>query len=205
MRIGLLGDLHGKTDAAIEWMERTEPDFCLQVGDYWSPCYDTEWPIETHWIFGNHERGEVARGLIDGTREQPPNNHWLEGGIVEIQGVTVMALPGLPAPGQGFGPASFPPNVYSLCWEQAQEHDVDVFISHGAPFPFWHFTWDPVANKRVRVNFEEPEITELVRRAAPTYAVSGHNHRFALEEFEGVQCIRLGMAPKSFTYMIEVP
>lgn len=204
MRIGLIGDLHGETDAVIEWMERTEPDFCLQVGDYWKPCYDTAWPVPLYWIFGNHEMGSYVRALIDGTHQEPINNHWLMGGAVDIHGVTVMALPGLPSAGSGFGPASFPPNVYSLCWEQAEESKVDIFISHGAAFPFWHFTWDPVLNKRARINFEEPEITELVRRVHPTHAVSGHNHRFADEEFEGVHCIRLGMSPRNFTHMIEV-
>jgi len=207
MRIGLIGDLHANIEgglaAAIEWMERTEPDFCLQVGDFWS--YDVEFPVPVHWIFGNHERSRDVNAILEGSHEFPPNNHWLIGGLSEIEGVTVMALPGLTTSRGGPGPASFPPNVYSLCWEQAHDRRVDIFLSHGAAFPFWHFGWDDIAKKGIRINFEEPDITELVRWVGPTHAVSGHNHRFAIEEFEGITCFRLGSAPNHFAHMIEVP
>ena len=206
MRIGLIGDIHGQrgVHVAREWMSRTLPDFCLQIGDYWSPAYYEDWPVPVHWIFGNHEKMDVVRSLVDGTWEERENNHWLMGGLIEIQGIVVMALPGLPSKKGDPGPASFPPRVYEECWDHAHDMKVDVFISHGAPFPFWGFTYDSDLKKNVRINFEEPPITDLVRRIKPKIAVSGHNHRFSIEDHEGIQCIRMGWDNKDLTHMIEL-
>lgn len=201
LRIGLLGDLHGFTLEAKAWMRRVEPDFCIQAGDYWS--YDEEWSVPVYWIFGNHERGAAIRGIIDGTYPLPENNRWLMGGITDIQGVSVMALPGLPQARGGPGPASYPPRVYELCRKQAGKH-VDVFVSHGCGFRFGCMARDLNTGRTEFFNFEEPGITDLIRLVRPTYAVSGHNHRFEVEDHEGITCIRLGHRPPHLCHMIEV-
>jgi len=201
LRIGLIGDLHGSTLNARNWMLRTRPDFCLQVGDYWS--YDEEWPVPVYWIFGNHERGEAVRGLINGTYPSPENNRWLMGGISDIMGVSVMALPGLPQSRGGPGPAKYPPRVYQLCQKQAGKH-VDIFISHGCGFKFGTMARDLNTGRTEFFNFEESDITDLIKIVQPTYAVSGHNHMYAVEEHEEIRCIRLGHRPSELTHMIEV-
>ena len=201
LRIGLLGDLHGNSLDAKSWIRRTQPDFCIQVGDYW--LYDEEWSVPMYWIFGNHERSKAVRGLIDGTYPLSENNRWLMGGLVDIQGVSVMALPGLPQARGAPGPAHYPPKVYELCRRQAGAH-VDLFVSHGCGFLFGAMARDIRTGRTEFLNFEEEPITELIRLVRPTYAVSGHNHRFAVEENEGITCIRLGHRAGSLAHMVEI-
>jgi len=203
MRIGLLGDLHDNPAPADRWIRIVQPDFCIQVGDYW--CYDHPWSVPVYWMFGNHERDSYLKRIVAGKFEFPVNSHWLKGGIADIHGVRVMALPGLPKPGDAPGPAWYPPKVYELCRSQIGER-VDILASHGCGFPFWHFLFNRVTMRSVRKNFEEPNITDLIRQVRPTYAVSGHNHRFAIEEHEGITCIRLGDTKHtgSFAHLIEI-
>lgn len=198
MRIGLFGDLHGQQGmvfAAIEWIERTNPDFCLQAGDYWS--YDVEWPCPVYWILGNHEDMGTAIQIMSGNYKFPKNSYCLQGGITEIRGVRVMSLPGLPQERLSPGPSHYPQIAYNTCMKESKKQ-VDIFLSHGCGFPFWGV----IGNERR--NFEEKDITELIRKVKPKYAVSGHNHIYANEEHKGITCIRLGMNPSDFVTMIEV-
>lgn len=196
MRIGLLGDLHSEPDLAEEWIRKVEPDFCLQMGDYW--CYDHPWSVPVYWMFGNHERGDYIKQIISGKFDYPTNSHWLMGGIEEIHGITVMALPGWPKPGDAPGPAGYPQPVYDLCMEQAGQ-PVDILISHGCGFQFNNWMYDRTRMKPVLRNFEEHNITTLIKKVRPTYAVSGHNHRFLIEEQEGISLIRLGCTDQKYT------
>jgi hypothetical protein len=191
--IGLLGDLHGKPLEALDWINRIQPDFCLQVGDYC--CYDTWWPVPVYWIFGNHEHPLMVQWLQQGNNPLPPNNNWLPGGLYDINGVSVMALPGLPQKRPGPGPAGFDEDVYDLCMSRSGEH-VDIFISHGCAFPFSAFVGSQY------MQLEETAITQLVCAASPSFAVSGHNHSFAVESHGGVVCIRMGEVPTDFTYVL---
>ena len=179
-----------------------EPDFCIQVGDYWN--YNHIWSVPVYWMFGNHERGEDIKRVIDGSFKHPTNSHWLMGGIEEINGVRVMALPGLPQVRPGPGPANYPPKVYELCMQQAGE-DVDIFASHGCGFPFPNWVFDSGHRKSIMKNLEEPDITRLIKQVQPTYAVSGHNHKYAVEEHSGICCIRLGHTEQSggFAHIVE--
>jgi predicted phosphodiesterase len=203
--IGCLGDLHGSTtniEATKEWMNRIQPSFVLQVGDFWA--YEEEWPVPLFWCFGNHEHGPTIQKIIKGEFEFPPNNHWLMGGMENIQGVNVMVLPGLPQSRLEPGPAHYPPKVYELCMEQKYQ-PVDIFLSHGCPFEFWNFLYNGATRKSERINFEEPDITELVRQVKPKYsAVNGHNHRFSIDVHEGITCIRLGAKPSDMFYVLEI-
>jgi len=201
--IGCLGDLHGSTaniEATKEWMNRIQPDFVLQVGDFWA--YDIEWPCPLYWVMGNHEHGPTIQKIIKGEFDFPPNNHWLMGGMENIQGVNVMVLPGLPQSRLEPGPAYYPPKVYELCMEQKDE-PVDIFMSHGAGFAFGGFLYNGVNRKSEWVDFEESNITELIRVVKPQYAISGHNHRYAVETHEGITCIRLGCKPSDMFHVLE--
>jgi len=203
MMVGLIGDIHGyeRCQDVIDWINIVEPDFCLQVGDYLS--YNVEWPVPVFWIFGNHEHGPIIKRYIEGTWEEPINNHWLMGGIVNIKGINIMSLPGLPNSRLEPGPARYPQNVYDLCIEQANM-PVDIFISHGCGYPFWVWVYDKNIAKSKKVNREEQDITELISKVKPQYAVSGHNHRYAFETYDGVSLIRLGAEKIDMFYIIEL-
>ncbi len=190
IRIGLIGDLHGKSTLAHDWIRKNSPDFCLQVGDYWS--YEQEWKVPVYWIFGNHENFKYVNMIANGDVELHENNIWLRGGVVNVEGINIMALPGLPQSRSTAGPAGFSKDIYQLCLSQAEEFDVEIFISHGCAFPFFGWGFDKKKQSSAFVNFEEVEITNLVKKVRPKYAVSGHNHVYKKEVHEGIDCIRLG-------------
>lgn len=200
MRVGLIGDLHGHAAPALEWIDHVQPDFCLQAGDYW--CYEVEWPVPVYWICGNHEHPVTMGRIIHGQFEFHENNRWLMGGLEDVMGVRVMALPGLPQMRSGPGPAKYPPKVYELCMTRVGE-PVDVLLSHGCGFPFGSWGYDGKRMKSVFINFEEAGITSLIRAVRPAHAVSGHNHRFAEEMHEGIHCLRLGHRPSTMFHMLE--
>lgn len=206
MTIGLIGDLHADVYpkniiAVMDYMEQLDVDFCLQVGDYLA--YNIHWERPLFWITGNHEDGPVLKEYINGSYKEPPNNHWLMGGLVNIAGINVMALPGLPNSRQKPGPARYPENVYNLCMEQSDE-PVDIFISHGCGYPFWVWTYDKKISKSKMVNREEDDITSLIKKVKPKIAVSGHNHRFDHIVEDGIEFVRLGFKPQEMFYTIEI-
>ena len=195
--IGLIGYIHvnlNNIELVQNWINEVSPDFCLQVGDYFA--YDVEWNCPVYWIFGNHENGQVIQEILANNHVHPKNNNWLIGGHTKIQGVNIMALPGLPQNRMTPGPAKFPVNVYKLCWEY--EGDIDIFISHGCAFPFFSMIGNEL------INCEEKEITELVRKVRPKVAVSGHNHKFEKSEQEGIRCVRLGCMGKELIDVLMV-
>ncbi len=185
MRLAIFGDLHANPDRALKFIDRMEPDSCLQVGDY--KCYGVLWPVPFYWIAGNHEERKTIVDIIDGKLTLPRNNTLLRAGIVHnICGLKVVGLPGLnrinPAPGQ----ASFPRAAMERCLEIDESLKIDIFLSHGCGFPFWIDVYGH------RINAEETAITNLIRRLKPKIAISGHNHFFADEIYDKIRCIRLG-------------
>jgi predicted phosphodiesterase len=194
MRIGLIGDLHGETEWAERQISLSKPDFCLQVGDYWA--YDTIWEVPVYWCLGNHEGGvEVA--LLQNNRIGFPNNYikWLSGGtslwqkggeIVNIEGISVVFLPGKVRIDPYPGPAGYEQDIWQKC--MAINDKVDIVVSHGCAFSF-------------KVNFcgaiiqcEEIGITQVVQHLSPEIAVSGHNHEQLTEIQEGIILYRMGIA-----------
>ena len=54
-------------------------------------------------------------------------------------------------------------------------------------------------------NTKEEAITRLILKLRPRYAVSGHNHLFAVEEFDGITCVRLGQTGGTgFAHLLEL-
>lgn len=174
MKIAIFGDLHGFTKPPIRFIETFEPDICLQTGDYFA--YEQKWPVPFYWIFGNHEDINYPKPL-------PRNSFQLTGGVHNINGLNIMALPGLPQKRQTAGPAGFSQEDYEKCLSATEI--IDIFISHGAGFPFKRFRGIKFQN------LEEKAITLLLQQHKPRIAASGHNHEYELIEYEGITCIRL--------------
>ncbi len=189
MRIGLIGDVHGRPEWALRQIELAQPDFCIQVGDYWA--YDQEWPVPVHWIFGNHEQRDVAFAITAGVFPLPNNSIWQPGGeIVAIGGLNVVFLPAKIRIDPSPGPAGYEEGIWRKCLALAGQK-VDLLVSHGCAFPF------EVWLGARKIQCEESGITLLARRLRPRAAVSGHNHENAKEEHEGIACLRLGSASVS--------
>lgn len=183
MIIALIGDLHGYPASALSFLERTKPDFAIQVGDFY--CYDVAWPVPLHWIPGNHENEKVLAAIVSGEWGQPKNSHLCRGGeIMDLGGAKVVALPSVPRRIYGPAPAEIARASFERCL--GLEGEIDIFFSHGCGFEFTV----PVRNQFR--NVEDPEITFLLRKMRPRIAVSGHNHWYWREECEGIDCIRLG-------------
>lgn len=192
-RIGLIGDLHRRDAERIQRaMQISEPDFCLQVGDY--SYADIAWPFPVYWIPGNHENIDIAK-IKDGTFKLPANNIMLDVGLYNIQNVNVLALPTIVVPGNKPGPAIYKPEDYNKCLQTTE--DVDIFLSHGCGFPFTVY----VPFDRKFVNAEDTKLTELIKKVKPKYAVSGHNHESFREEQYGINLHRMGCREY---YIIEI-
>lgn len=196
MKIGLLGDLHGdqveKFSEIERYLEISEPDLCLQVGDYWTPI---SWPIPVFWIPGNHERfiDEIKSGEI----VEPLNSRILETGILEIGGIRILALEAIPNPSFAPMPVNYKSEDLEFC--MAQEN-IDIFLSHSPGFPFVNLT------PRGFMNVEDKNITAILENVKPKYAVSGHCHQYQKEQVQGITLFRLGSVHNStqFYDMIEL-
>jgi len=186
-KIGLIGDVHGRFSPELKrLLEISEPDFCLQAGDY--SCYHVNWPTPVYFITGNHEVMNNAKAPIqdiqNGIITLPHNNIMLTAGLHNVEGVNIVALPAKPMIGVLPGPALYQQEDYDQCW--AVNDKVDIFISHGCGFPFLCF----VGSRQI--NVEDITITKLIQHLTPMYAVSGHNHLYEKKEENGIQLYRMG-------------
>jgi len=185
MKIGILGDLHGdqveKFSEIVRYLEISEPDFCLQVGDYWTPV--------------NHER--FVNRIHNGEIVEPLNSRILETGILEFGGIRILALAAIPNPSFVPGPVNYKSEDLEFC--KAQKN-IDIFLSHSPGFPFIGL------GPKGFMNFEDQNITAILEKVKPKYAVSGHIHEFKKEQVKGITLIRLGSVHNStqFYDMIEL-
>lgn len=186
-KILAVGDLHGSVSENIyEVIERYEPDFILQCGDY--SCYHVSWPISCYFITGNHEvfngyRAPIEK-IISGEYKLPNNNNMLVAGLHNIQGINIVALPSKTMPGAAPGPALFTQEDYDKCWNVSIKPD--IFMSHGAGFPLWA----AVAGRSVQVG--DSRLTDLISRLRPSFAISGHNHVYLKETQDDITLLRMG-------------
>lgn len=187
--IGIIGDLHGLpiSNNLLRWIEVSEPDFLLQVGDIWN-CATIEWPAPFYFIPGNHERKDLVQTIH-------PKNTMLAAGLHCIQGVKVCALPSQES-GLFSTKAPFSGVDYEIC--KSVTGEVDVFISHGCGFPLWKFV------DGVRINCEDTDLTELLLHMKPKYAVSGHNHEYERRVEQGVILLRMGAERGKVYDIVEV-
>ena len=216
MQIGALGDIHGEFDTVREIMAR-HPDVALwlQVGDiatndgeYFSP------PAPIYWIKGNNEEFDVIAEAIAG-HPPAPNLHYLRNGRLHQVGPwRVAALGGTFAPSWYHTPAAALPASkgrkssaatvkLGKSRDDKRRHfvreevlankalkDIDVFLTHEAPRPFYP------AGKRIDAG--KTAINDVLTAMRPRLHLFGHHHEFTDSQRHGIRSIGLDMVTKSY-------
>src|SRR3954471_10657567 len=216
MQIGVLGDIHGAFETVVDILAR-HPDvpLWLQVGDiatnegdYFSP------PAPIYWIKGNNEDFDVIAASIAG-RPAAPNLHYLRNGRLHQVGPwRVAALGGTFAPSWYHTPsASLPASKgrkssaatvkLGKSPDDKRRHfvkeevlankalkDIDVFLTHEAPRPFYP------AGKRIDAG--KTAINDVLTAMRPRLHLFGHHHEFTDSQRHGIRSIGLDMVTKSY-------
>ena len=216
MQIGALGDIHGEFDAVQQIMARhPEVPFWVQVGDvasndgrYLSPSK----PL--YWIKGNNEDYDVVSRCMAG-HPPAPNLHYLpNGGPHHVGPWRVAALGGTFAPSWYRSPAAVLPSARGhrtanpslklgksrddkrrhfvrdevvVCKEIA---DVDRFLTHEAPRPFY-----PAG---ARLDAGKTVINEVLAAMRPRLHLFGHHHEFTDSMRQDVRSIGLDVVTRSY-------
>jgi hypothetical protein len=216
MQIGALGDIHGEFDTVREIMARhADVALWLQVGDiatndgeYFSP------PAPIYWIKGNNEEFDVIAQAIAG-QPPAPNLHYLRNGRLHQVGPwRVAALGGTFAPSWYHTPASSLPaskgrksSAATLKLGKSRDDkrrhfvkeevlankalkDIDVFLTHEAPRPFYP------AGKRIDAG--KTAINDVLTAMRPRLHLFGHHHEFTDSQRHGIRSIGLDMVTKSY-------
>ena len=216
MLIGALGDIHGEFDTVRDIVGR-HPDVSLwlQVGDI--ATNDGEYfhpPAPVYFIKGNNEDFDVIAQAIAG---HPPaaNLHYLRNGRLHQVGPwRVAALGGTFAPSWYHTPAASLPASkgrkssaatvkLGKSRDDKRRHfvkeevlankalkDVDVFLTHEAPRPFYP------AGKRIDAG--KTAINDVLTAMRPRLHLFGHHHEFTDSQRHGIRSIGLDMVTKSY-------
>jgi uncharacterized protein len=218
MLIGALGDIHGEFETVRDIMGR-HPDVSLwlQVGDiatndgeYFSP------PAPIYWIKGNNEDFDVIAAAIEG-RPPSPNLHYLRNGrLYHVGPWRVAALGGTFAPSwyhtpaaalpasKGRRPVSATTSIkLGKSRDDKRRHfvkeevlackalsDIDVFLTHEAPRPFFP------AGKRIDAG--KTAINDVLTAMRPRLHLFGHHHEFTDSQRHGIRSIGLDIVTKSY-------
>jgi Icc-related predicted phosphoesterase len=215
MVIGALGDIHGEFDIVRQIMARhSDVPFWLQVGDiatndgeYFSP------PAPIYWIKGNNEDFDIIAAAIAGT---PPaaNLHYLRNGRLHQVGPwRVAALGGTFAPSWYHTPAASLPASkgrklagsvkLGKSRDDKRRHfvkeevlackalkDIDVFLTHEAPRPFYP------AGKRIDAG--KTAVNDVLTAMRPRLHLFGHHHEFTDSQRHGIRSIGLDIVTRSY-------
>src|SRR5262245_23692123 len=218
MVIGALGDIHGAFDAVQAIMTR-HPDVPLWVcvgdvasndGEYFIPAQ----PL--YWIKGNNEDFDVIAAALAG---QPaalaPTLHFLANGGPHIVGPwRVAALGGTFAPSwYNTSAAALPPSrgrkasavsvKLGKSRDDKRRHfvrdevlvckalkDIDLFLTHEAPRPFY-----PAGR---RIDAGKTVLNDVIAAMKPRLHLFGHHHEFTDSVRQGVRSIGLDVVTKSY-------
>ncbi len=216
MVVGALGDIHGEFDTVREIMARhADVLLWLQVGDvatndgeYFSP------PAPLYFIKGNNEDFDVIAAAIAG-RPPAANLHYLRNGRLHQVGPwRVAALGGTFAPSWYHTPAASLPaskgrklSAASLKLGKSRDDkrrhfvkeevlackalkDIDVFMTHEAPRPFYP------AGKRIDAG--KTAVNDVLTAMHPRLHLFGHHHEFTDSQRHGIRSIGLDMVTKSY-------
>lgn len=216
MQIGALGDIHGDFDTVQAILAR-HPDvgLWLQVGDIASNEGEYFTPSRpVYWIKGNNEDFDVIAQAMQG---QPPAGtlHYLpNGGVYQVGPWRVAALGGTFAPSWYHSPvAMLPPSrgrrvsngtlKLGKSRDDKRRHfvrdeviackkltDVDVFLTHEAPRPFY-----PVGK---RIDTGKAVINEVLTTMKPRLHLFGHHHEFTDSVRQGVRSVGLDLVSRSY-------
>ena len=216
MQIGALGDIHGAFDAVQTIMGRhPEVPIWVQVGDiadndggYFTPVR----PL--YWIKGNNEDFDVIADAAAGRPPSPTLHYLPNGGPHNVGPWRVAALGGTFAPSWYRTPASSLPaskgrrastsalklgksrddkrrhfvrDEVVLCKALSQ---IDVFLTHEAPRPFY-----PAGQ---RMDAGKTAINEVLAAMRPRLHLFGHHHEFTDTVRQGVRSVGLDLVTRSY-------
>jgi hypothetical protein len=216
MVIGALGDIHGAFDAVVDIMARHgDVPLWLQVGDVASNdgAYFTP-PRPLYWIKGNNEDFDVVADAVAG-RSPAPTLHYLANGGPHVVGPwRVAALGGTFAPSWYHSPVTaLPPSrgqrsvgtsvKLGKSRDDKRRHfvrdevhlckglsNIDVFLTHEAPRPFY-----PAGR---RIDAGKTVINEVLASMRPRLHLFGHHHEFTDSMRQGVRSIGLDVVTRSY-------
>jgi predicted phosphodiesterase len=215
LQFGVLGDIHGDFASARRIMTRHEAvPFWLCVGDVADDQGRYEpLPAPLHFIKGNNEGfDQLAGGGL------PENLNYLPNATLRtLDGVRVVGLGGTFAPSWFGTPASdlpHPRKGSQKATELADKRrhfvreevdackaltDVDLFLTHEAPRPFF------VGQRGGRGNDAgKTAVNEVLAALEPRLHVFGHHHRFTERQVQSVRSVGLDLVSKSYL-LVQVP
>jgi len=216
MQIGALGDIHGAFDTVQDIMTRhADVPLWISVGDvasnegaYFTPL------CPLYWIKGNNEDFDV---IAEAQAGRPPaaTLHYLpNGGPHQVGPWRAAALGGTFAPSWYHTPAMALPasrgrRVAGVSVKLGKSRDdkrrhfvreevvackaltnIDVFMTHEAPRPFYPAGRRPDAGKTV--------INDVLASMRPRLHLFGHHHEFTDSGRRGVRSIGLDVVTKSY-------
>lgn len=216
MVIGALGDIHGAFDTVQEIMGRhADVPFWLSVGDVAANDGSYFTPVAPlYFIKGNNEDFDVIAQAIAG---RPPSPNLLfvsNGGPHQIGPWRVAALGGTFAPSWYNTPAAaLPPSrgrkmaaatmKLGKSRDDKRRHfvrdevlvckglrDINVFMTHEAPRPFY-----PAGR---RIDAGKTVINEVIAAMRPRLHLFGHHHEFTDSVRQGVRSIGLDVVTRSY-------
>jgi uncharacterized protein len=216
MVIGALGDIHGEFDAVQDIMKRhadiplwiSVGDVAANDGEYFTPT------VPLYWIKGNNEDFDVVAAAAAG-HSPAPTLHYLPNGGPHLVGPwRVAALGGTFAPSWYHTPAAaLPPSrgrkatgtslKLGKSRDDKRRHfvrdevmackalrDIDLFLTHEAPRPFYP------AGKRIDAG--KTVINEVLTSLRPRLHLFGHHHEFTDSMRQGVRSIGLDIVTTSY-------
>ena len=214
--IGALGDIHGEFDTVRDIMVR-HPDVPLWVcvgdvasndGEYFAP------PVPLYFIKGNNEDFDVIAAAIAGHPPAPTLVYLPNGGPHRVGPWRVAALGGTFAPSwYNTRAAQLPPSrgrksssgslKLGKSRDDKRRHfvrdevlackaltDVDVFLTHEAPRPFY-----PAGR---RIDAGKTVLNDVLAAMKPRLHLFGHHHEFTDSMRQGVRSIGLDVVTKSY-------
>jgi hypothetical protein len=215
LKIGALGDIHGAFDTVAELMARhADVPWWISVGDvasnegaYFTPA------APLYWIKGNNEDFDVIADAIAGHSPAPTLHYLVNGGPHAVGPWRVAALGGTFAPSWYHSPAAaLPPSkgrkaTASLKLGKSRDdkrrhfvrdevvlckalRDIDVFMTHEAPRPFY-----PQGR---RIDSGKTVINEVLAAMRPRLHLFGHHHEFTDTMRQGVRSIGLDVVTRSY-------
>jgi uncharacterized protein len=216
MKIGALGDIHGAFDTVDDLMTRhAEVPLWISVGDVASNDGEYFTPVAPlYWIKGNNEDFDVIAAALSGQPPAPTLHYLANGGPHQVGPWRVAALGGTFAPSWYHSPATaLPPSKgrratsaplkLGKSRDDKRRHfvrdevvvckglkDVDLFLTHEAPRPFF-----PAGR---RMDSGKTAINEVLAAMRPRLHLFGHHHEFTDTIRQGVRSIGLDMVTRSY-------
>lgn len=216
MKIGALGDIHGAFDTVDDLMKRhAEVPLWISVGDVASNDGEYFTPVAAlYWIKGNNEDFDVIAAALSGQPPAPTLHYLANGGPHQVGPWRVAALGGTFAPSWYHSPAAaLPPSKgrkatsaplkLGKSRDDKRRHfvrdevvvckelkDVDLFLTHEAPRPFY-----PAGR---RMDSGKTAINEVLAAMRPRLHLFGHHHEFTDTIRQGVRSIGLDVVTRSY-------